>query len=31
MVDTAIKVRENVKEKVLSKNEVTMPSNDEEY
>lgn len=31
MVDTATKVRENVKEKVLSKNEVTMPSNDEEY
>ena len=31
MVDTATKVRENIKEKVLSKNEVTMPSNDEEY
>ena len=31
MVDTATKVRENVKEKVLSKNQVTMPSNDEEY
>lgn len=31
MVDTATKVRENVKEKVLSKNEVTMPNNDEEY